>query len=61
MDLPGLEGWRKRRKVTTMGDHLDLRIERSNETHWGPRAKMLLNLEADRKRLYDHLCARLAD
>ena len=47
--------------MRTIGDQLDLRIERSNETHWGPRVKMLLNLEADRKSLYEHLCARLAD
>jgi hypothetical protein len=58
MDLLGPEGWTKRKKVTTIGDHQGLRIERSNETLW---AEILLNYEADLKCLYGHLCARLAD
>lgn len=61
MDLSRLEGWTKRGEVTAMGDHSGLRIERSNETHWGPRAEMLQNSKVDLKCLYDHLCARLAD
>jgi hypothetical protein len=61
MDLPALEGWMKRRKMTTIGDHQGSRIERPKETHWAPRAKILLNLKADLKCLYEHLYARLAD
>lgn len=47
--------------MTTLGDHWGLRIERSNETHWDPQAEMLLNLEADLKRLYDHQCAHFVE